>query len=142
MNIAIVSGGFDPVHIGHVKLFQAAAEYGRVIVILNNDNWLTLKKGKTFMPQDERRYIIEEMRSVSEVIITEHSENDEDRSVCRELKKIREKYPEDDLFFINGGDRKEGFVPEDSVCKDNNINLIYNAGGEKIQSSSWLTNNA
>lgn len=140
MKYAIVSGGFDPVHIGHVKLFEEAAKYGKLIVILNNDNWLIGKKGKPFMSEEERAYIVSRFECVHDVVISDHSKDDADRSVCRDLRKIYEQYPEDILYFVNGGDRKIGNVPEVIVCEELRIEMIYNAGGEKIQSSSWLTN--
>lgn len=132
--IVAVSGGFDPVHIGHIRMFNEAKAYGdKLIVILNNDNWLRKKKGKEFMPEHERKEIIEAFESVDEVVITEHSVNAEDMSVCNELKKIKPH------IFANGGDRHADNVPEVVVCKDINCVMVYGVGkGGKVQSSSWL----
>lgn len=134
--IVAVSGGFDPVHIGHVRMFQEAKALGdKLVVILNNDAWLRTKKGQEFMDENERKEIIQAFEAVDEVIITSHSEDDTDRSVCRELEKVRPH------IFANGGDRKpdEDPVPEVTLCKNLGIKLVYNIGaGGKVQSSSWL----
>ena len=85
--IAIVSGGFDPVHIGHVRLFKEARKFGSELwVILNNDNWLMAKKGFIFMPEQERKEILESLNCVDYVFLTEHEENPADMSVCKELE--------------------------------------------------------
>ncbi len=135
--IVCVSGGFDPIHVGHVRMIQEAAALGdELVVIINNDHWLTKKKGYVFMPQDQRREIIEAMKGVSRVVFTSHSPNDDDRSVCRELRFIRPQ------VFANGGDRKPDGdpVPEVAVCEELGIEMVYNVGqGGKVQSSSWLT---
>ena len=135
----VVSGGFDPLHIGHIRMFQEAKKLGnKLIVILNNDNWLKTKKGFVFMPQKERKEIIESFKIVDKVVITKHKIDDNDESVCRELKKIK---PD---FFANGGDRKnDNDIPEAEVCKKLNIERVFNVGaGGKVQSSSWLIENA
>lgn len=132
--IVAVSGGFDPVHIGHVRLFQKARKLGhRLVVILNNDNWLMNKKGFVFMKQNERKEILLALDCVDSVVITSHTKHDPDTSVCRALAKIK---PD---IFANGGDRKRGNVPEDAVCSQLGIKMVYNVGGGKVQSSSWLT---
>lgn len=135
--IVCVSGGFDPIHVGHVRLIQEAAALGdELVVIINNDNWLRKKKGFVFMPQDQRREIIEGLRGVARVVFTSHEPNDDDRSVCRELREIRPH------IFANGGDRKPDGdpVPEVLVCNELGIEMVYNVGaGGKMQSSSWLT---
>ncbi len=134
--IVAVSGGFDPIHIGHIRLFQKAKKLGdRLTVILNNDHWLKKKKGFVFMPQEERKEIIEALECVNNIIITAHGKNPEDMSVCGELKEIR---PD---IFANGGDRKENNVPEVETCKQLGIEMIWNVGGEKIRSSSKLVKN-
>jgi len=131
--IVAVSGGFDPVHVGHLRMFQTAKELGDYLVILlNNDNWLIKKKGHIFMPQEERKEILEGFACVDEVVITSHEENPEDMSVCADLKKLRPH------IFANGGDRKKGTIPEDRICKQCNIDMVYNVGGGKVQLSSWL----
>jgi D-beta-D-heptose 7-phosphate kinase/D-beta-D-heptose 1-phosphate adenosyltransferase len=132
--LVAVSGGFDPLHVGHVRLFKEARSLGdELVVILNNDNWLMKKKGFVFMPQEERKEIIESLRWVDKVILTSHSPNPTDMSVCRELKKIK---PD---IFANGGDRTMKNIPEVSVCKEINCKMVFGVGkGGKIQSSSWL----
>ncbi|MDP2909971.1 MAG: adenylyltransferase/cytidyltransferase family protein [bacterium] len=134
--IVAVSGGFDPVHIGHIRLFKTARELGgKLIVILNNDNWLKKKKGSVFMPEEERKEIIEEFRCVHKVILTGHEKNPEDMSVCTELENIK---PD---IFANGGDRKKNNVPEVEICKKLGIKMAWNVGDEKIRSSSDLLKN-
>ena len=129
-----VSGGFDPLHIGHIRLLMEAKEMGdHLIVILNNDNWLIKKKGLVFMPQAERKEIIESIRYVDEVLISNHPHNPTDMSVCQELLHCRPN------FFVNGGDRNLDNIPEVEVCNTINCKMIFNKGvGGKVQSSSWL----
>lgn len=138
--IVAVSGGFDPVHIGHVRMFQEAKKLGdELVVILNNDNWLADKKGWPFMTAEERKEIIEAIKGVDRVVITQHALGDTDRSVCRELQEIKPH------VFANGGDRKPDGdpVPEVELCKKLGIELVYNVGaGGKVQSSSWLIEKA
>ena len=123
-----VSGGFDPIHVGHVRLIEAASKHGDVFVILNSDEWLMRKKGYMFMTFDERKEIIQSMSAVHDVIEV----NDDDGSVCEALERIRPH------FFGNGGDRLSDNVPEVELCKELGIKMIFNLGGEKIQSSSDL----
>jgi len=140
--IIAVSGGFDPLHVGHVRLFNAAKKLGRkLVVILNNDNWLAAKKGYSFMPERERKEVIEGLRAVDRVVVTAHAPRDPDRSVCRELRKI---HPD---IFANGGDRdnrdakkkSSSLNPEQKLCKELGITMVFNVGdGGKVQSSSWL----
>jgi cytidyltransferase-like protein len=132
MKIIAVSGGFDPVHIGHVRMLQDAARLGRLIVVLNNDNWLLDKKGFVFMPESERREILLAIRGVAKVVITEHERGATDRSVCAVLEAIK---PD---VFCNGGDRGSDNTPETNLCRELGIDLLYNVGGSKVQSSSWL----
>lgn len=132
--IVAVSGGFDPIHIGHIRMFKKAKALGdKLIVILNNDNWLKKKKGYAFMPQKERKEIIENIKWVDKVVLTTHKPDPQDMSVCKDLAKLK---PD---IFANGGDRKRGNVPEDLVCEKYGIKMAFNIGnGGKIQSSSWL----
>ena len=123
-----VSGGFDPIHVGHVRMIQEAAQFGKVIVILNSDKWLTEKKGYVFMPFEERSEIISSLKGVEKVVAT----IDLDNTVCETLRQIKPTY------FANGGDRKEGNVPEENVCRREGITMLWGVGGGKIQSSSWL----
>jgi len=140
MKVVAISGGFDPLHIGHVEMMKEAKELGdKLVVIVNNDNWLKKKKGTNFMPEQERKAIVESIRWVDEVILTSHPENPTDMSVCAELEKLK---PD---IFANGGDRKpEGDpIPEVELCNKLGIELAYNVGHSgKIQSSSWLIKKA
>ena len=126
----VVSGGFDPVHIGHVRLILAAAEYGDVIVVANSDSWLYRKKGFVFMTWDQRKEILEALKGVVRVEWVD----DTDETVCEALRRIKPTY------FANGGDRKSNNVPEVAVCEELGIEMIWNVGGDKIESSSDLVN--
>ncbi len=136
--IVAVSGGFDPVHIGHVRLFIEAKALGdELVVILNNDNWLRLKKSYNFMPEEERKEIIEAFGAVDRVLLTLHEPHALDMSVCHELEILQ---PD---IFANGGDRKEDTVPEYTLCEKLGIKMFFGIGhGGKVQSSSWLVNKA
>ena len=133
--VVAVSGGFDPLHIGHVRLFQEAKKLGdKLIIILNNDNWLLAKKGFVFMPEKERKELLEALGSVDKVILTSHTKNPQDMSVGQELLKIKP------TIFANGGDRKLDNIPEVGTCQKISCQLVFNVGkGGKIQSSSWLS---
>lgn len=132
--IIAVSGGFDPLHVGHVRLFSEAKKLGdKLVVILNNDNWLKKKKGLVFMPARERKEMIEALGSVDRVMLTAHKRNPTDMSVCNELKKIK---PD---IFANGGDRTKKNIPEIVACKKIGCKMVFGVGrGGKVQSSSWL----
>jgi D-beta-D-heptose 7-phosphate kinase/D-beta-D-heptose 1-phosphate adenosyltransferase len=145
MKKVLVSGGFDPIHIGHIKLFKEAKALGDYLIVLaNNDNWLKAKKGFVFMNQDERKAVIEAIRWVDEVQITKHPENPTDMSICAELKEIK---PD---IFANGGDRNKADAdtassslnPEQKLCSELGIEMAFNVGGEKLQSSSDLVKRA
>lgn len=132
-----VSGGFDPLHIGHIKLIREAKTLGdRLVVIVNNDNWLKAKKNYVFMNELERAAILRAMRDVDEAVITSHLENPTDMSVCAELEKLK---PD---IFANGGDRKADNIPEYDLCERLGIKMVFNAGGDKAQSSSELVKKA
>jgi len=132
--IVAVSGGFDPIHRGHVRMFQEAKKLGdELVVILNNDNWLEAKKGYAFMSQEERKEIIEALACVDRVVITKHPKNPKDMSVCRELREIKPH------IFANGGDRYRHNIPEVATCNAIRCKMVFNVGyGGKVQSSSWL----
>jgi len=137
----MVSGGFDPLHIGHVRYLREAKKLGdKLIVVINNDNWLRAKKGKEFMPEMDRKEILEAFDFVDQVFISNHKKginynNPIERSVCEEIKILKPH------IFANGGDRKPDGdpVPEVAVCEELGIKLIYNVGkGGKVRSSSDL----
>ncbi len=132
--VVAVSGGFDPIHVGHIELFNEAKALGdELVVILNNDNWYELKGRQVFMPQNERKEIIEALKPVDRVVMTKHKKGTKDISVCRELEEIR---PD---IFANGGDRFRSNIPEVATCEKIGCQMVFNVGqGGKIQSSSWL----
>lgn len=144
--VVMVSGGFDPVHIGHVRLFNEAKKLGdELVVYINNDNWLRKKKGYVFMPEHDRKEIIEAFEAVDRVIISNHIENTKDMSVCMGLMEIKPH------IFANGGDRdeKDADNPNSSLYKERQIHqqigveMIYNVGhGGKVRSSSELVKKA
>ena len=134
MKIVIVSGGFDPVHSGHIAYFKAAKNLGdKLIVALNSDDWLINKKGKFFMPFNERKTIIENFSFVDSVI---DFKDDEKGSATNALIKVKEMYPNDDIAFANGGDRNKGNISEMSV---EGVEFLFSVGGDdKKNSSSWI----
>lgn len=136
--IVAVSGGFDPLHVGHIRLIKEAKKLGdKLVVILNNDNWLKNKKTQVFMHQKERREILEAIKEVDEVVLSNHPHNPKDMSVSVELLKIR---PD---IFVKGGDRKnEKDIPESVACKKIGCRVVFNVGpGGNFQYSSWLLAN-
>jgi cytidyltransferase-like protein len=134
MKIVVVSGGFDPIHSGHISYFKSAKELGeKLIVALNSDAWLIKKKEKFFMPFEERKIIIENLSMVDEVI---DFDDDEFGSASQALVKIKGFYPNDEIIFCNGGDRTKDNIPEMQI-KD--ILFEFGVGGEdKKNSSSWI----
>jgi cytidyltransferase-like protein len=134
MKLIIVSGGFDPIHSGHIEYFKAAKKYGdKLIVALNSDSWLENKKGKFFMPFNERKSIIESMSYVDDVI---DFEDDVIGSCINALEKVKKLHPNDEIFFANGGDRNNSNIPEMSVS---GVEFIFSVGGDdKKNSSSWI----
>ena len=134
MKIVVVSGGFDPIHKGHIAYFKSAKELGDVLIVaLNSDQWLSNKKGKFFMPLEERKIIIENLSCVDNVI---DFDDDEIGSATNALIKVKDMYPNDSVIFANGGDRNKENIPEMSV---EGIEFIFSVGGDdKKNSSSWI----
>ena len=136
--IIILSGGFDPVHIGHVRMFEAAKGLDAMVIVgVNSDAWLSRKKGKPFMPSSERVEILKAFKSIDDV----YTFNDDDDTACDLIKKVILKYSGNKnmkIFFGNGGDRTNKTTPELQFCNQNNIEMIWGVGGGKIQSSSDL----
>jgi len=126
--IVVVSGGFDPIHVGHLRMMKEAAEHGKLIVVINSDAWLKRKKGYVFMPWEERAELISALSCVDKVI----EAKDDDRTVCETLKELR---PD---IFANGGDRGVNTTPEAKLCEELGIELMWNIGGGKVRSSSKL----
>ena len=137
MKLVIVSGGFDPIHSGHISYLKSAKSYGdKLIVALNSDKWLENKKNKFFMPFNERKAIIESINYVDEVI---DFDDDIIGSCINALEKVKSSYPDDDIFFANGGDRNDENIPEMSV---KGIKFLFGVGGDdKKNSSSWILKN-
>ena len=128
--VVAVSGGFDPVHIGHIRMIRDAANYGDVVIILNSDNWLFKKKGFFFMPYEDRKEILESIKGVVDVVSA--GDYYDDDTVCVALEELRPDY------FANGGDRKLDNTPETELCKRLGIEPLWNIGGGKKRSSSEL----
>jgi cytidyltransferase-like protein len=133
MKIILVTGGFDPLHSGHIAYFKAARALGdRLIVGLNSDEWLARKKGRAFMPWNERLCVINNLSMVDEV----YTFDDSDGSALHFIQQVRAHYPEAQLIFANGGDRTAQNIPEMS-CKD--VEFEFGVGGDiKQNSSSWI----
>lgn len=123
-----ISGGFDPIHGGHIDLIEDASIHGDVVVILNSDAWLKRKKGYAFMSWDHRARILNALECVHNVI----SVNDDDGTVCEALRHLRPDY------FANGGDRTCENTPELKLCADVGIKPLFGIGGDKTSSSSDL----
>lgn len=134
MKLIVVSGGFDPIHSGHIAYFRSAKSHGdKLIVALNSDAWLEKKKGKFFMPLHERKTIVEAIKYVDEVI---SFEDDEIGSCINALEAIKKTYPNEEIYFANGGDRNNKNIPEMTVL---DINFLFGVGGDdKKNSSSWI----
>ena len=133
MKIVIVTGGFDPIHSGHLAYFKAARTLGdRLVVGLNSDAWLARKKGRPFMPMNERYALVNALSMVDEVVIY----NDNDNSSCDAIRKVKESYPGHQIVFANGGDRTKDNIPE-MIFDD--VEFVFGVGGEdKKNSSSWI----
>ena len=137
MKISVVSGGFDPIHSGHISYLKSAKEISDyLIVALNSDKWLINKKKKVFMPLEERKNILTNIEYVDEVITFD---DDSAGSCINALEKIKDKYPDETIIFCNGGDRTKKNIPE-MIVKD--IEFKFGIGGDhKKNSSSWLLKN-
>ena len=134
MKIVVVSGGFDPLHSGHIAYFKSARKLGdKLVVAVNSDEWLTRKKGRPFMPFHERCNIIEELSCVDQVI----GFNDDDDTACNAIFQILStKTRSDNVIFANGGDRTSDNIPE--MLYDE-VEFAFGVGGEdKKNSSSWI----
>ena len=133
--IVLVTGGFDPIHSGHIEYFRAAKALGdELIVGINSDAWLSRKKGQEFMPFKERRAIIQALKMVDGTV----EFNDDDNSSINAIHKVRLNYPSEKIIFANGGDRTKDNIPEMSY-RDDNVQFKFGVGGTaKMNSSSWI----
>ena len=136
-NIVVFTGGFDPIHSGHIDLINEAAKIGRVVVGLNSDEWLSRKKGQAFLPFIEREKIIKQFKNVMQVI----SFDDTDGTAIDAIRKVKSNFGSaHSIIFVNGGDRNEGNIPELEFFKDDpKVDFIFSVGGDnKKNSSSWI----
>ena len=131
MKISVVSGGFDPIHSGHISYLKEASEISnKLVVCLNSDVWLAKKKGKPFLPFAERKCILESIKYVDEVI---SFKDDELGSCINGIEKVSKKYPKDEIIFCNGGDRTNSNIPE---LKLKNIKFLFSVGSSVKENSS------
>ena len=140
MKIVITSGYFNPLHIGHINLIREAKNLGDfLVVIVNNDEQVKLKGSCAFMPDKERIEIIKALRYADQVVLS----IDKDSTVAESLKMVASSH-KGDFFLAKGGDRNSNNIPEEEkkVCQEFGIKIIDGVGGDKVQSSSWLINNA
>lgn len=137
--VVLVTGGFDPIHSGHISYMKAARELGDTLVVgVNSDEWLTRKKGKPFLPIDERVRIVAAIRHVDHVMA---KFNDDDGSAKDAIHVTRMMFPDSHIIFANGGDRNGKNIPEMDY-HDNNLSFAFGVGGDdKMNSSSWILNN-
>lgn len=135
-DIVLFTGGFDPVHSGHIQTISDAKQYGRVVIGLNSDEWLSRKKGKPFMPFEERRAILKEFKGVLDVI----SFDDSDSSACDAIRRVKAIFPSAKVVFVNGGDRTADNIPEMlAFSGDPRVEFKFGVGGDyKKNSSSWI----
>jgi cytidyltransferase-like protein len=133
--IVLITGGFDPLHSGHIAYFKAAKKLGDILVVgVNSDSWLTRKKGAPFMPFRERAEIVRNIVGVDFVI----DFNDSDGSAKHAIQMVRQSYPQDQIIFANGGDRTNDNIPEMDII-DDNLQFVFGVGGvNKANSSSWI----
>ena len=133
--IVLVTGGFDPLHSGHIEYFKSAKKLGDLLVVgINSDSWLSRKKGAPFMPEQERNGIVKNLSMVDRTIFF----NDRDGSAKEAIRDLRALYPNDQIIFANGGDRTQENIPEMDI-KDDNLVFAFGVGGEnKMNSSSWI----
>ena len=133
--VVVITGGFDPLHSGHLSYIKAASELGDILAVgVNSDEWLVRKKGRSFMPFEERIEIIQALRGVRYAIPF----NDKDDSAKDAIQWARKVFPDSKIIFANGGDRSLNNIPEMDVV-DDNIEFVFGVGGEdKANSSSWI----
>ena len=131
--VILVTGGFDPLHSGHIEYFKAAKRLGDILVVgVNSDDWLCRKKGRAFMPSYERVQIIENLRMVDHCILF----NDTEDHAIEAIHNVKIMYPNSEIVFANGGDRTADNIPEMS---EPDVKFVFGVGGhDKKNSSSWI----
>jgi cytidyltransferase-like protein len=131
--IVLITGGFDPLHAGHISYINAAKNLGDILVVgVNSDDWLRRKKGREFMPSSERINIIQNLKAVDHCILF----NDTENHAIEAIRNVKLLYPNDHIIFANGGDRTAENIPEMS---EPNVEFVFGIGGEdKMNSSSWI----
>ena len=136
MDVVLVTGGFDPLHAGHIEYFKEAKKLGDVLVVgVNSDEWLTRKKGRPFMKFKDRLAIIQSLEMVDDVISFEDKDDTANHAIFKLMCTSANRA---NIIFANGGDRKQGAVPEESIYADK-VKFVYGVGGDnKMNSSSWI----
>ena len=139
MRVGIISGYFNPIHTGHLDYIEGAKQRCDLLyVIVNSDRQVDIKGSKQFMDEVSRLRIVRALAYVNKAMVS----IDDDSTVCRSIKSIHKQYCDDpfvsDIYFMNGGNRGQGTVPEAEVCEELDIKMIYNVGGLKTESSSSL----
>jgi cytidyltransferase-like protein len=131
--VVLVTGGFDPLHSGHIEYFKAAKSLGNILVVgVNSDSWLERKKGRAFMPSNERVTIIQNLKVVDHCVLF----NDDDGSAREAIRNVKMLYPNSQIIFANGGDRTKDNIPE---MTEPDVEFVFGVGGEnKLNSSSWI----
>lgn len=134
--VVLVTGGFDPLHSGHIAYFKAAKALGNILVVgVNSDAWLERKKGRAFMPSVERIAIIQNLRMVDHCILF----NDNDDTAIEAINNVKMLYPNSQIIFANGGDRTKDNIPE---MTETGVEFVFGVGGKnKLNSSSWILDN-
>jgi len=136
-DVIVLSGGFDPMHVGHLRMIQESAKMAEIVIAgVNSDEWLMRKKGYVFMPHEERVEMVQGTRGVSKAMAFD----DDDNSACDLLRRVRALWPNFKVAFANGGDRTSDNIPEIPVAEELDVHLIWGVGGGKVQSSSDLVN--
>lgn len=135
MKIILVTGGFDPLHSGHIAYFEAAKKLGDILIVgINSDDWLARKKGRPFMTYNDRSTVVKNLKFVDGIV----QFNDTDNSAKDAIKKVRLNYPSDKIIFANGGDRTKSNIPEMDI-QDDDLEFVFGVGGDdKKNSSSWI----
>ena len=134
-DVVVLSGGFDPMHVGHLRMIQESAKMAEIVIVgVNSDEWLMRKKGYIFMPHEERVEMVQGTRGVSKAMAFD----DDDNSACDLLRQVRALWSSVRVAFANGGDRTSDNIPEIPVAEELGVHLIWGVGGGKVQSSSDL----